>query len=195
MSDRTQPMTEHSPLPWRAANGGFLLAPDGSREVQVAKVGDFFDKALLPFNKERWQADLELIVKAVNSYAANQDRIERATKLIEEGNDALAKLINAEARIAELESNERAYKEIIGPMTYREVADRIEELEVALHQINSWSRAYPLRVFPEPDLKKVRELLEAGGITLDSVSASCMRHCVEGVGKIASDALQPKELK
>lgn len=67
--------------------------------------------------------------------------------------------------------------------------DRIAELEQALHQIDSWSRAYPLRVFPEPDLKKVRDLLEAGGITLDSVSASCMRHCVEGVGKIARGAL------
>jgi hypothetical protein len=33
------------------------------------------------------------------------------------------------ARIEELESNERAYEEIIGPMTYREVADRIKELE------------------------------------------------------------------
>jgi hypothetical protein len=36
------------------------------------------------------------------------------------------------ARIAELESNERAYEEIIGPMTYREVADRIRELESEL---------------------------------------------------------------
>lgn len=74
-------------------------------------------------------------------------------------------------------------------MTLDEALDRIDDLEQALHKIDSWSRAYPLRVFPEPDLKKVRDLLEAGGITLDSVSASCMRHCVEGVGKIARGAL------
>lgn len=50
-------------------------------------------------------------------------------------------------------------------------------------------RAYPVDIFPEPDLKKVRELLAAGGITLDAVSAHCMRHVVEGAGKIAREAL------
>lgn len=67
--------------------------------------------------------------------------------------------------------------------------DRIDELEEGLHRIVQWSEAYPLDIFPEPDLKKARALLEAGGITLDSVSAYCMRHVVEGVGKIAKEAL------
>ena len=67
--------------------------------------------------------------------------------------------------------------------------DRIDDLEQALHKIRSWSDAYPIEVFPEPDLEKARALLEAGGITLDSVSAHCMRHVVEGVGKIAREAL------
>ncbi|MET4197310.1 hypothetical protein ABIA95_000148 [Bradyrhizobium sp. LA8.1] len=67
--------------------------------------------------------------------------------------------------------------------------DRIDELEEALHKIAQWSDAYPLDIFPEPDLKKARALLEAGGITLDSISAHCMRHVVEGVGKIAKEAL------
>jgi hypothetical protein len=43
--------------------------------------------------------------------------------------------------------------------------------------------------FPEPDLKKARQLLEAGGMTLDAISAHCMRHVVKGVGKIAKQAL------
>ena len=73
--------------------------------------------------------------------------------------------------------------------------DRIEELEEALHKIAQWSDAYPLDIFPEPDLKKARALLEAGGITLDSVSAHCMRHVVEGVGKIAKEALGQGALK
>lgn len=67
----------------------------------------------------------------------------------------------------------------------REVA----RLTDALEQIDAWSRAYPLPVFPEPDLAKARALLEAGGMSLDSISASAMRHAVEGVGKIARDAL------
>lgn len=70
------------------------------------------------------------------------------------------------------------------------IADEIDRLQEALWKIAQWSDAYPLDVFPEPDLKKARQLLEAGGITLDSVSAHCMRHVVEGVGKIAKDALK-----
>jgi hypothetical protein len=68
-------------------------------------------------------------------------------------------------------------------------ADRIDELTEALDRIVQWSEAYPLEIFPEPDLKKARELLAAGGITLDAVSAHCMRHVIEGVGKIAREAL------
>lgn len=67
--------------------------------------------------------------------------------------------------------------------------DRMDQLERALRRIQQWSEAYPRDIFPEPDLKKARTLLEAGGITLDAISAHCMRHCVEGVGKIARDAL------
>lgn len=67
--------------------------------------------------------------------------------------------------------------------------ERIDELIEALQRIVQWSEAYPIDVFPEPDLKKARELLAAGGITIDAISAHCMRHVVEGVGKIARDAL------
>lgn len=70
------------------------------------------------------------------------------------------------------------------------MTEREEQLEEALHRIESWSRAYPLEVFPEPDMKKARELLEAGGIMIDAISAHCMRHVVEGVGKIAREALK-----
>lgn len=68
--------------------------------------------------------------------------------------------------------------------------ERLDRCETALHSIKNWSDAYPLDIFPEPDFKKVREALEAAGLTLDSVSASNMRHVVEGVGKIARDALK-----
>jgi hypothetical protein len=44
-------------------------------------------------------------------------------------------------------------------------------------------------VFPEPDLEHAAALLEAGGMTLDAVSASAMRHAIEGVGEIARRAL------
>ncbi|KYK50022.1 hypothetical protein A1D31_22175 [Bradyrhizobium liaoningense] len=62
-------------------------------------------------------------------------------------------------------------------------------LEEALQRIVQWSEAYPLAVFPEPDWKKAADLLRAGGLSLDSISANAMRHVVEGVGLIAREAL------
>jgi len=67
-----------------------------------------------------------------------------------------------------------------------------ERLRAALQQIAQWSRAYPLANFPKPDLQRAHKLLQAGGITLDAVSADAMRHVVEGVGEIARRALEPK---
>lgn len=67
--------------------------------------------------------------------------------------------------------------------------DDNERLTDALRQIEQWAMAYPLDVFPEPDLKRAAELLKAGGISLDAVSASMARHVIEGVGRIAREAL------
>jgi hypothetical protein len=52
--------------------------------------------------------------------------------------------------------------------------DRIDELEQALHKIDRWSKAYPLDVFPEPDIEKARSLLQA-------------------IGKIAREALEAND--
>jgi hypothetical protein len=70
-----------------------------------------------------------------------------------------------------------------------EMSDREAALEEALLRIVQWSEAYPLDIFPEPDFAKAHELLKAGGMTLDAISASNMRHVVEGVGRIARAAL------
>ena len=60
----------------------------------------------------------------------------------------------------------------------------VDKLRENLRRIRQWCDAYPLDIFPEPDLKKARKLLEAGGMTLDSVSASSMRHVLKGIRKI-----------
>lgn len=67
---------------------------------------------------------------------------------------------------------------------------REEGLRDALEQIVQWADAYPLSAFPEPDFAVVRAALEEKGITLDAVSASNMRHAIDGVGKIAREALR-----
>jgi len=78
---------------------------------------------------------------------------------------------------------------LLRELGYPETADTVDDLTDALQRIVQWSEAYPLDIFPKPDYAKARQLLEAGGMTLDAISADCMRHVVEGVGKIAREAL------
>lgn len=68
--------------------------------------------------------------------------------------------------------------------------EKLDRYEGALQRIVQWSEAYPLKIFPEPDLKKARALLEEGGLTLDAVSARAVRPVVIGIGKIAREALR-----
>jgi hypothetical protein len=63
-------------------------------------------------------------------------------------------------------------------------------LRDALERIEAWGRAYPLKAFPEPDFAKAAKLLSDGGITLDAVSASNMRHVIQTVALIAREALK-----
>ena len=76
--------------------------------------------------------------------------------------------------------------------TIRGLCARIETLEEALEQIEQWGRAYPLKVFPEPDWGAARLLLKAGCMSLDRIAAGCMRHVAEGVAEIARVALEGK---
>ncbi len=104
--------------------------------------------------------------------------------------NAIAECLRQEAKLADKVLNPITVRSfILGAKEIERLADRGDELSTALHMIAQWSEAYPTTIFPEPDLKKARELLEAGGITLDAISAHCMRHVVQGVGKIARDAL------
>jgi hypothetical protein len=62
--------------------------------------------------------------------------------------------------------------------------DELEDLRDRLRRIREWCDAYPLEVFPEPNLRRARMVLEDHGITLDSISAQAMRHVLNGVRKI-----------
>jgi len=64
--------------------------------------------------------------------------------------------------------------------------DWIEIAEDKLSQIETWVKAYPLAVFPEPDFTKAARVLKNNGMTLDSISASNMRHVLNGITRIIS---------
>ena len=63
-----------------------------------------------------------------------------------------------------------------------------DELEAAFAKIKNWTKAYPLQVFPEPDFKKAATVLKAAGINIEAISASNMRHVLEGVKGIVEKA-------
>jgi len=56
-----------------------------------------------------------------------------------------------------------------------------ERLQDFREWVEHWAEAYPLNIFPEPDMKKARAALETAGLTLDAVSASNMRHVITRV--------------
>ena len=61
----------------------------------------------------------------------------------------------------------------------------LDELEQKLEKIENWCKAYPLDMFPEPNMKYVREILQTySTVTIDEISASNMRHVLEGIKKI-----------
>ena len=72
------------------------------------------------------------------------------------------------------------------PICGRENEDisSMEEAENKLRKIINWVEAYPLSIFPEPDFKKIAEILKNNGISIDSVSASNMRHVLKGIENI-----------
>jgi len=65
----------------------------------------------------------------------------------------------------------------------------LEKLQEAMDKIWTWIDAYPLDIFPEPDFKKAREVLEQHGMTLDAISASNMRHVLRGIKKIIVEVI------
>jgi hypothetical protein len=74
--------------------------------------------------------------------------------------------------------------------------DRIEELEAALRRIVDWTHAYPVEVFPvvtEEYARRAHEILTGKGMTLDRLSAHAVRHCLTGVRRIATSALEAAE--
>lgn len=70
------------------------------------------------------------------------------------------------------------------------IEEKFDRMEEALERIQTWSKAYPLKAFPKPDLKKAHEALKAVGMTLDVISADAMRHVLDGVKDIAKQALK-----
>lgn len=61
--------------------------------------------------------------------------------------------------------------------THQELVEKIND---TIREFKQWrDEAYPLDIFPEPDMKQVQGVLEFAHIRLDSVSAHMLRHVVK----------------
>ena len=131
------------------------------------------DKAMQVAGKHFWSvADVEKLATDIDAHT------QAATQSLKDEN---ARLVERNAQAWNLADGANADLE--------KAMAVIDGLEEALERIEQWADAYPLSVFPKPDFKKAHELLTAGGITLDAISADNMRHCLEGVGNISRTAL------
>lgn len=74
-----------------------------------------------------------------------------------------------------------------------EYMERACRMEKALRDIEAWARAYPVKIFTEPsaaDLKIANEILAAHNMpSVDAISASAMRHVLDGIIDIVKDGL------
>jgi hypothetical protein len=66
----------------------------------------------------------------------------------------------------------------------RRLGESIAHDSAVWSKLKEWQEAYPLDIFPEPDFAKAAELLKAGDMTLDAISASNMRHVLKRVLEI-----------
>lgn len=65
-----------------------------------------------------------------------------------------------------------------------EPSPRIQAMESALDELRQWVEAYPLSVFPEPDIHRAHQALQSAGITPDAVAASIIRSTLTRVREI-----------
>lgn len=72
----------------------------------------------------------------------------------------------------------------MNPKPIAEIEEKIEILKDKLKKIKDWCEAYPIEQFPEPDLEAVKKVLEEAGLSFGAVTASNVRHVLEGIKRI-----------
>jgi hypothetical protein len=152
MSGRTQPMTAtHTPTPWEWDSG--IVPPDGpGRYCDIYVDGGDIIIANINDCIPQGEANAAFIVEAVNSHEA------------------------LKARIQELESNERAYEKIIGPMTHQEVAAELASCRECRAKLDCLSRgAVPVR---DDGAERIRKLEDVIALAVEYLQKNAERRTI-----------------
>lgn len=115
---------------------------------------------------------------ASKMYASEESKNKQLEAKLAEARDAIAKGFDKAAQRLLRETDKLRYE------------TENKQLRAALERIQTWAKAYPLKIFPEPDLKKVAKALKDNGLTIDAVAASNMRYVLKGVSDIVDEALK-----
>ena len=83
---------------------------------------------------------------------------------------------DAEAQLAIRERTSQFHKS-----NHLAAEKQLEAVRDPAERIKQWCEAYPLDIFPEPDLKLAHKTLKSVGLTLDAVSACSARHVLKGI--------------
>ena len=79
------------------------------------------------------------------------------------------------------------YQSHIAKVGETNLAEENETLKEKFRKIKNWTKAYPLVVYPEPDMELAAKVLKENGLSLDAISASNMRHVLKGVASIIDE--------
>lgn len=74
------------------------------------------------------------------------------------------------------------------------VAEEHERMRDVLVRLHQWADAYPMEVFPEvlrQEWQQANEVLAQAGLSMSRMSASNMRHVINGVRKLVNEGLTP----
>ncbi len=68
--------------------------------------------------------------------------------------------------------------------------EKLAQTVSALRRLERWAQAYPVSVFPEPDMERVHQVLKDAGMGLDGVSAYVIRYVLSEVQDIVNGGLR-----
>ena len=142
-----------------------------------------------------WRKDRNALLAEIDRLTAENDIGNLALQAMAKANLLLENELKAKNKQLATAIRQRNNRYNLAVSTYAELKvkeERIDKMENALRQIDTWAKAYPLNVYPKPDLKKAAEVLKASGMNLDSISADNMRHVLDGIKDIVREALKEK---